>query len=138
MSQHKEQVRRFYACLWDAFDRSEIDSILSTEVSFRGSLGDIRSGHDGFWAYVEAVHAGLSDYRCRIDTLIEEGPRVAAKMQFGGRHTGEFFAYAPSGQNVSWSGCAIFTFDEALIVDVWVLGDLKALEAQLAEHARAN
>ena len=39
--------------------------------------------------------------------------------------------YPPTQQRLSWQGCAVFTFRQDLISDVWVLGDLKSLDDQL-------
>lgn len=130
----KQQVTRFYEVLWDAQDRDAIPTLLHEDFTFRGSLGIDKTGHDGFAEYVDMVHAALGDYRCHIEALVEEGDRVFAKMKFTGIHVGEFLGYAPSGKRVSWQGCALFTFDGDLIADVWVLGDLKSLEAQLENH----
>jgi hypothetical protein len=39
--------------------------------------------------------------------------------------------YAPTQKRINWQGCALLTFENDLIKDVWVLGDLKTLEEQL-------
>lgn len=127
----KDQVRRFYAVLWDAHDKSAIGSVLREDVTFRGSLGQDKRGHAGFAEYVDMVHAALAEYRCHIETLVEEGDQVFARMRFTGLHRGPFMGYEPTGERVTWSGCALFTFSGERVADVWVLGDLKALELQL-------
>ena len=127
----KEQVRRFYAVLWDSHDKSAMASVLHEEVTFRGSLGQEKRGHAGFGEYVDMVHSALAEYRCHIETLVEEGEQVFARMRFTGLHRGRFMGYAPTGKRVTWNGCALFTFAGERIPDIWVLGDLKSLEAQL-------
>jgi len=115
---HKQQVIRFYEVLWDAHDLGAMPSVLHENLSFRGSLGQEKRGHDGFAEYVDMLHTALSDYRSDIEALVEEGDRVFAKMVFSGIHVGEFLGYAPTGKRVSWHGCALFTFDGELIADV--------------------
>ena len=39
--------------------------------------------------------------------------------------------YPPTLKQVSWSGCALFTFSANQIKGLWIPGDLKNLEAQL-------
>jgi predicted ester cyclase len=80
------------------------------------------------------VHRALGDYRCVIEELVEEGDKVFARMTFSGIHRGEFLGHPPTHRSVSWTGCALFSFDVDRIRDVWVLGDLKSLEAQLQGH----
>lgn len=132
---NKEQVRTFYEVIWDAHDKDAIPTVLHENVTFRGSLGQEKRGHSGFAEYVDRVHKALGDYRCMIEELVSEGDKVFAKMTFTGIHQDEFMGYAPTHQRVSWNGCALFTFKGKRIADVWVLGDLKNLEAQLQGDA---
>jgi predicted ester cyclase len=129
--QHKDQVRKFYDVLWNERDVSSIPSVLHPDVTFRGSLGHEKRGHAGFTEYVDMVHGALGQYRCVVEELLEEADKVFAKMTFSGVHRGVLLGYPPTQRRVSWNGCALFTFQGERIVDVWVLGDLKGLEAQL-------
>ncbi len=128
---YKEQVRRFYETLWNAQDKDAMPSLLLENFTFRGSLGQEKRGHSGFAEYVDMVHKALGDYRCIIEELVSEGDKVFAKMTFTGIHQDEFMGYSPTQHQVSWNGCALFTFNGERIADVWVLGDLKNLEEQL-------
>lgn len=130
----KEQVRRFYELIWNKCDKEVMPSILHEDFTFRGSLGQEKIGHAGFGEYVGMVHKALGDYRCIIDDLVEEGQKVCARMTFTGIHRDDFMGFAPTGNRVSWAGCAIFSFAGERITDVWVLGDLKGLENQLREQ----
>ena len=131
---HKEQVRKFYEILWDAHDEVAIPTVLHENFTFRGSLGQEKKGHAGFAEYVDMVHKALGEYRCIIEELVAEQNKVFAKMAFTGIHQADFMGYAPTQKRLSWNGCALFTFDGKLIKDVWVLGDLKALEEQLKRN----
>ena len=130
----KRQVRRFYQEIWDAHDKSAMPSILHRDFTFRGSLGLVKRGHAGFGEYVDYVHGALADYGCIIETLVAEEDKVFAKMTFTGIQRSEFMGHPSTGKRVSWAGCALFTFDGERIKDLWVLGDLKDLEAQLRQN----
>ena len=125
---HKAQVEKFYRVLWDAQNKEAIPSVLHEDFTFRGSLGQNKYGHSGFAEYVDRVHTALGEYRCLIEELIEEGDKVFAKMTFTGIHQNIFMDYAPTHKQLSWKGCALFTFSGERITDPWVLGDLKSLE----------
>jgi len=131
---NKEQVRKFYEVIWDGHNKEAISTLLDNNVTFRGSLGQEKRGHAGFAEYVDMVHKALGEYKCIIEELVSEGNKVFAKMTFTGIHRGEFMGYSPTQQRVTWSGSALFTFDEHLIVNIWVLGDLKNLEEQLKKN----
>lgn len=131
---HKEQVRQFYELLWDAHDKDAIPNLLHENVTFRGSLGHEKHGHAGFAEYVDMVHCALGDFRCVIEELVGDGDKVFARMTFTGVHRGDLMGYAPTHGRLTWTGCALFTFAGERIADVWVLGDLKGLEDQLARN----
>ena len=131
MSIHTSQVRRFYQDLWDNHDKAAIPEVLHSDFTFRGSLGEQKRGHEGFAEYVDMVHHALSDYRCQIEDLVVEPPKVFARMTFRGIHVNQFRGFAGSGKTVSWAGAALFTFEAEKIKDVWVLGDLFGLDAAL-------
>lgn len=134
-SRHKQQVRRFYSVLWDAHDLDKTPSILHPEITFRGSLGQEKRGHAGFAGYVDMVHQALDSYRCQVEDILEEEHRVFARVGFSGIHRDRFLGFSPTGKRLSWTGCALFTFEGQLIRDIWVLGDLNHLEAQLRDNA---
>ena len=121
----------------DEIDRASTRSFIPKSI-FRGSLGAVRQGHDEYWNYVEEVTGPLADYRCDEITSVSDDRRVFARMRFGGRHVEEFRGFAPTGELVEWQGAALFEIDAGLITSAWVLGDLAALDALLAEQAQQD
>jgi predicted ester cyclase len=134
----RSQVVRFYEELWNVPDLSLVPDLLHPDIAFRGSLGDERVGHDQFVGYVTSVITALGDYRCDIVQLVAEPEQVAARMVFSGVHRGRFLGVDPSGVRVSWAGAAFFSFVGELIRDLWVLGDMAGLRAQLDAATRAG
>ena len=130
----KDQVRKFYNVIWDEYNKDEIPSVLHRDLTFRGSLGQEKKGHEGFIEYLDTLHKALGGYASFIEEMVEEGNKVFAKMTFSGVHQNEFMGYAPTHLRVSWKGCALFTFKDGLASDIWVLGDLKNLEQQLMRN----
>lgn len=124
-------VSSFYDDIWNRYDESAMASLLATEFTFRGSLGRTCQGHAEFAKYVNMVHQALGSYRCEMLDVVVEPPRAFARMRFSGIHQGDFLGFGPTGQRVEWSGAALFTFDNTLIADLWVLGDLMGLQQQL-------
>jgi predicted ester cyclase len=127
-----QQVQCFYADIWNQQRLDLVPEILHPDVTFRGSLGPVRTGHQEFIDYVVDVHAALAGYRCEIEDLIEAGRQVAVRATFSGRHRGLLLGHAPTMKAVSWAGAAFFRFDGGLARDIWVLGDIDGLRAQLA------
>ena len=131
LSPQKEIVRVFYKELWDHADKSLIPNILHTDFTFRGSLGPTLVGHEQFAGYVDLVTDTFGQYTTDILSMIEEGNRVSGKMRFHGFHRKELFGVKPSGRRVWWTGIPIFTFEGTKVRDLFVLGDIHGLIAQL-------
>lgn len=131
-------VRRFYDELWNQASESVAREILHPTLSFRGSLGSLKSGPEGFIDYLRDVHAALAEFRCIIDDLIATDDRAAARMTFSGFHRAVFFGVPATGRRVTWSGAAFFAIADQRIKEIWVLGDLDSIRQQLgaAEDAR--
>jgi predicted ester cyclase len=130
-SPQKEAVRVFYKELWDHADTSFVPRLFHADFTFRGSLGPELVGHEQFIGYVRHVTTALGRYTTDILSMVEEGPRVFAKVRFHGFHQGELLGVPPSGRHVWWHGTPVFTFDGPLIRDLWVLGDIHNLLARL-------
>lgn len=125
------QVRRFYDELWNKRDLDVAEEILDAAVTFRGSLGSVVVGPKAVCDYVTTVTTALSGYRCDLEVLVAEGNSAAARLTFSGTQVGEFLGRAPTGKSVRWAGAAFFRTNGAALVDIWVLGDLVGLYAQL-------
>ena len=127
---------RFYDDIWNRRDYTAIPEVLSPSLTFRGSLGSVRAGHDAFRDYVEEVTTALGNYRCDVVALVADDKMVAARMMFSGTHDGRFMGYDPTSLPVEWAGAAFFTFDpDGLVADLWVLGDRHGLHRQLSNAA---
>ncbi|MGH6728010.1 MAG: ester cyclase [Pseudolabrys sp.] len=131
LSPQKETVRVFYKELWDHADKSLIPQIFHEGFSFRGSLGPTLVGYAQFAGYVDYVTGALGQYTTDILALIEEGNRVSGKMRFHGIHRKEMFGVPPTDKHVWWTGMPIFTFEDAKVRDLFVLGDIYGLIGRL-------
>lgn len=84
---------------------------------------------------MDFVHQALGDYRCDILDLVIDGNQAFARMLFSDIHVGEFFGYKPTGKRIEWAGAALFTFEDARVTDLWVLGDVHGLLQLLEGNA---
>ena len=124
-------VDQFYGRIWNDGDLTAIQELLSPTFTFRGSLGPTTSGREPFAQYVTSVRSALAEYQCRILDCVAEGGMAFARMEFSGQHVGPFRGFEPTHKDVRWLGAAFFRFQDGLIADLWVLGDLAGLDALL-------
>ena len=128
-------VEDFYERIWNKGNLDAAAELLTPEFSFRGSLGKEMRGREEFKTYVHSVREALADYRCEILSCVVEGDQAFAKMRFSGRHIAPFRGYEPTDKIVHWLGAALFRFENSVIAELWVLGDLAGLDALLQAQA---
>ena len=124
-------VTRFYERLWNAWDDDAVESTLATGFRFRGSLGSQTVGRDGWRGYRDGIRAGAADFRNEVVGLVIGDDRAAARLRYSGTHTGVLLGLPATGRPFTYAGAAFFTASGGLLTEVWVLGDLEALRAQL-------
>jgi predicted ester cyclase len=128
-------VEDSYERMWNDGNLDAAADLLTPEFSFRGSLGNEMRGREAFQNYVRTVCAALADYQCEILSCVAKGNQAFAKMCFSGRHVAAFKGYEPTGKIVQWLGAALFRFEDSMIAELWVLGDLAGLDTLLRRQA---
>jgi steroid delta-isomerase-like uncharacterized protein len=131
MSGSETVVRRFYDELWNGWRLELVDEILAEGLRFRGSRGAFLSGRSEFRRYAEETRVGFPDWHNRIDDLVVDGGRVAARLTWTGTQTGEFEGRPASGARVEYVGAAFFRVDGRLIDEAWIVGDTEAFRQAL-------
>jgi predicted ester cyclase len=125
-------IERFYAVLWNQWDDSAVEDMLSPDFVFRGSLGQETSGRDGWRRYRDLIHAGSADFRNEILELVCDRRRAAARLRYTGTHSGMLLGLPATQRRFGYAGAAFFTADGPWLTSAWVLGDLDDLRRQLS------
>jgi steroid delta-isomerase-like uncharacterized protein len=124
-------VRRFYGDLWNRWDDTAVEQVLSEDFTFRGSMGTHTQGRDGWRGYRDAIRRGAPDFRNEITELITDGQRAAARLSYTGHHAGPLAGLAATGRRFEFTGAGFFTARDSRLASAWVLGDLDGLRRQL-------
>ena len=117
--------------MWNKFDKKVFAEILSEDIVFRGSLGQVKHGFDELSEYVDLIQTAFPDFHNRIVETITEGNKTFARLVYTGTHRGELFGVPPTGRRIEYVGAAVFTIVADKIAEVWVLGDVYGLLQQL-------
>jgi predicted ester cyclase len=129
---YKPLVRAWYDEMWNRWDETVLDRILHPDVELRGSLGQTHRGLRGISSYMRFVRAAFPDFNNEIESMVEEGDAVFARLRYTGTHDGPIFGIAPTGRRIAYAGAALFRFRDERVWNVWVLGDVDGLKRQLA------
>ena len=106
-----------------------------------GQLGDFVDGavtHNGRWLglagyrrMLEQNFDDIPDLQFKIDMLLCDGDRVAARLAFDCTPKGQFLGLAIDGRRVTFAENVFYELREDKIARVWSVIDKAAIEAQL-------
>ena len=128
---NKKLVQTYYEKLWNEHDKSYIETLLSDDISFHGSLGVTTNGKKEFEEYMNMVEIGVPNLYHGIETMVAEGNQVVVRAVYNGIHSGKLFDYEATNNRIRYNGASFFTIKNGKISSIWVLGDLKSLYEQL-------
>jgi predicted ester cyclase len=90
---------------------------------------------DGMLAEAAGLHQLLTtafpDLRVRIEDLIAEDDKVAARLTFAGTHQGPFRDFAPTGRPVSFGAIRVYQLADGKVTASWAYQDSLGLVQQL-------
>ena len=90
---------------------------------------------DGMLAEAAGLHQLLTtafpDLRVRIEDLIAEDDKVAARLTFAGTHLGPFRDFAPTGRPVSFGAIRVYQLTDGKVTASWAYQDSLGLVQQL-------
>ncbi len=124
-------IEIWYNEMWNNWNKDVMSQILDEKITFRGSLGNEKLGFEGLSEYIDFIRNSFPDFHNEIEFVITEGTKFFAKLKYSGTHKGDIFGIKPTDKRIEYFGCAIFSFHNKRIIDVWVLGDVYGLIKQL-------
>src|SRR5258707_15745103 len=128
---NRQLIQRFYYELWNRFDQTIFGDLLTGDIHFRGSLGQVKNGYTEFGEYVDFIQLAFPDFSNEVEEIIAEEDKAFARLTYRGTYCGELFGIAPTRRLIQYSGAAVFKFRGNRIAEVWVLGDIYGLINQL-------
>lgn len=131
IEENKKLVQRYYDELWNHWEYSLLDEIISEAFVFRGSIGMATRGRADFKEYMNIIRAAFPDFLNTIEDLTAEANKVVAVLTYTGTHQGKVFGIAPTGRRIHYAGTAIFHIEAGQMISGWVLGDRLGLLQQL-------
>lgn len=128
---NKNLIEKWYLEMWNEWKTYIFPEILVPEITFRGSLGQVKKGYNGLNEYMEYIKFAFPDFHNEVELIITDNNKSFAKLKYSGTHKGKIFGFKPTNKKIEYYGTAVFTFENEKIKDVWVLGDIYGLIKQL-------
>jgi predicted ester cyclase len=116
-----------------------LDELLAPDFTSYGGAGfqDLH-GPAAFKELTMTFLTSFPDLYFKVDAIIGEGEDVLVWGTLSGTHKGDFYGIAPTGNHVSWTGCAIFRFRGDQVIARWQEFDALGLMAQIRPPAAAT
>lgn len=128
-----ELVRRAFADVLSGGNPAALPEIFSADYrQFDGGTPGVALGAKGVGLRLALYRQAMPDLRYQIEDLTAVDNRVITRWRAGGRQTGGFQLYPPSGSVVQWTGITIWQVEGGLITGAWSQQDDLGLARQLA------
>jgi steroid delta-isomerase-like uncharacterized protein len=127
-------LKDVYRRIIDAVSRGDadaLDELMGADFVDHNPISNQAPGREGFKQWMAMARTAYPDLRGRVDDLVAEGDRVAARMTWRGTHHGEFIGVGPTGTRVSFSAFHLVRFSEDRAVEWWGTADLLGALQQL-------
>lgn len=139
---NKDLMRRWFAEVWDKGRAEAIDEMFAADgVAYGlGEAGiDVRGPAD-FKLYFAKLRGAFPEFEVKIEDVIAEGDKVAARWSARMVHRGDQLGVAASGRQVNVTGMSFIRVRDGKIVEGWNNWDIFGMMQQIneAEPSRIN
>lgn len=118
--------RAYIACL-NRQDWQNLADFVGDGVRYNGRT----LGLAGYRRMLEQNFDDIPDLQFKVDMLLCDGDRVAARLAFDCTPRGRFLGIDIDGRRVSFAEHVFYAFERGRIAQVWSVIDKAAIEAQL-------
>lgn len=120
-----------YQEIYNSNDLGALGEVVAEDLVSPKIMSGMPAGLQGAMRVHETTLIGMPDWQTRIDDLIAEGDKVAARITMTGTHTGDFWGMPATGRKVDFTGIYIVRIRDGRIVEHWGEEDGVALLQQL-------
>jgi steroid delta-isomerase-like uncharacterized protein len=127
-------AHRWFEEVWNQGRESAIDELLAEDAVAHGlsdQAGDEIRGPAAFKPFVRKFRTAFPDIRIKVEDVIVEGDKIAARCFVTGTHTGPGIMSAPTGRSTQFTGICIVRVKDGKICEAWNNFDFLMLYQQL-------
>jgi len=131
---NKALTERWFEEVWNK-GRAEAIREMVTEDLFVHGLSDAKGeaikGVKEFDRFHSQFVNAFPNIQVKVEDLIAEGDKVAARCTVSAKHTGDALGFAPTHADVDFTGIAIVRIKDGKIVEAWNNFDFMKMNRQL-------
>ncbi|MFD3406595.1 ester cyclase [Kribbella sp. NPDC058693] len=84
---------------------------------------------------IKRLLSAFPDWHWRLDDLLTDGTRIAARLTTTGTHEGPYDEFAPTHRTVTASEFAHYRITDGRFTEVWFLSDRESVRRQLSQES---
>jgi predicted ester cyclase len=130
--ENKAIVRRFYEEVMNRGNVELLDELMAPDFEDHGeALFGSPRGREVIRQGIVATHGILPDLHVSLEDMVAEGDMVGVRGTMRCTHQGEWLGVAPTGNELTWKGIAMFRLAGGKIVQRWFNSDGLTILQQL-------
>ncbi|MFO1371495.1 MAG: ester cyclase [Candidatus Competibacteraceae bacterium] len=129
---NKAIIRRFYEEVMGQGNVNLLDEIMTPNFADHGeTLFGSPQDRDTLKQGITASRTVLGDLHVQLHDIIADGAMVGVRGTMRCTHQGTFLGTAPSGNELTWNGLAMFRVVDGRITERWFNSDSLSIVQQL-------
>ena len=135
MSQdNKALTERWFEEVWNKGRAEAIRELVAEDLVVHGlsdAKGEAIKSVKEFDRFHSQFVNAFPNIQVKVEDLIAEGDKVAARCTVSAKHTGDALGFAPTHADVDFTGIAIVRIKDGKIVEAWNNFDFMKMNRQL-------
>ena len=127
----KQIMQRFLEFINTASEKMAAELISPDAAFFVPGRPEPMRGPDGYLTIIAMMRSGFPDIQWKLEEMIVEGDRVAARFTMRGTHQGAFFGVPPSGNKIEVQAMNFYRLSGGQFVEEHGQPDLLGLLQQI-------
>jgi steroid delta-isomerase-like uncharacterized protein len=131
---NKALTERWFEEVWNKGRAEAIRELVTEDLVVHGLLdakGEAIKSVKEFDRFHSQFVNAFPNIQVKVEDLIAEGDKVAARCTVSAKHTGDALGFAPTHADVDFTGIAIVRIKDGKIVEAWNNFDFMKMNRQL-------
>ena len=132
--ENKALMQRWFEEVWNKGRSDAVVEMFATDGIAHGLSDDAGSplrGPEAFKEFHAKFRGAFPDIVVRVEDMVAEGDKVAARCSVRGKHSGDSLGFAATNMPVEFTGISIVRIRNGKIVEGWNNFDFMKMNQQL-------
>ncbi len=131
MMEYPTLVHRWFEEVWNLKHEEVIDEMMLDNVVVHGLPGGPVEGRENFKGFYRAFVAAFPDLHVTVEDVVAANDKLACRCTVTGTHTGEGLGFAPTNQQVVFTGGGICALQDGKFKEIWNEFDFMTMNIQM-------